>query len=98
MENWPNQGKIEFKDVTAKSEQDDYKRSITGISFASDSQTFLGICGEHGAGSGMFLNVLTRLIELESGQIMIDGVDIATVALDELRSKITVILRETDLI
>lgn len=47
--------------------------------------------GRTGAGKSTIAQTLSRLLELESGSIEIDGVDIASISLQELRSKVTVI-------
>ncbi len=51
----------------------------------------VGVVGRTGAGKSTLGLTLSRIIELESGAIFIDGVDIAKVDLHLLRSKVTVI-------
>lgn len=51
----------------------------------------VGIVGRTGAGKSSIFNALFRLRELSSGAIVIDGVDISTVGLSDLRSRITII-------
>ena len=52
------------------------------------STTYLRRCS---AGKSTIVNALTRLNELDSGQIILDGVDIKTIGLTKLRSNIAVI-------
>jgi ABC-type multidrug transport system fused ATPase/permease subunit len=47
--------------------------------------------GRTGAGKSTMCLVLSRIIELESGTISIDGVEASKVSLEKLREKITVI-------
>jgi ABC-type multidrug transport system fused ATPase/permease subunit len=51
----------------------------------------VGIVGRTGSGKSTLLLALFRMLELAEGSIALDGRDIATVKLDDLRSKITII-------
>jgi ABC-type multidrug transport system fused ATPase/permease subunit len=44
-----------------------------------------------GSGKSTLANSFFRFVEFESGKIMLDGVDIATVAIHELRKRLTII-------
>jgi len=61
------------------------------VSFKVEAGSKVGIVGRTGAGKSTIAQTLSRLLELESGSIEIDGVDIASISLQELRSKVTVI-------
>lgn len=54
----------------------------------------VGIVGRTGAGKSTLLNSLLRLFELTSGNILIDGIDVAKLGLHDLREKIAVIPQE----
>ena len=51
----------------------------------------MGIVGRTGAGKSSFTLALFRILEAEEGKILIDGIDIASIGLHDLRSKITII-------
>lgn len=51
----------------------------------------VAITGENGAGKTTLVSLLMRLIEPQGGQILIDGVDIATVDLRSLRAQVAVV-------
>ena len=57
----------------------------------------VGVVGRTGAGKSTLGLTLSRIIELESGAILIDGVDISKVDLHLLRSKVTVIPQDPTL-
>ena len=50
--------------------------------------------GRTGSGKSTLTNALFRMVELESGNIAIDGHDIATVGLDTLRKALAIIPQE----
>jgi ATP-binding cassette subfamily C (CFTR/MRP) protein 1 len=64
---------------------------LKDLSFSVNSGEKIGVVGRTGAGKSTLANALTRIIELTSGRILIDGIDIKDVDLHVLRSKITII-------
>lgn len=58
----------------------------------------VGLVGPSGAGKSTFIQVLLRLFEVQDGQILIDGQNIAGVKQDSLRQNIAVIPQATDLL
>lgn len=51
----------------------------------------MGIAGRTGAGKSSLTSCLFRIIEAAEGKILIDGVDISTIEMQTLRSRITII-------
>ena len=52
------------------------------------------LVGENGAGKTTLIKLLCRYYDPEKGNILIDGTDIRTLSLDELRQRITVLFQE----
>ena len=59
------------------------------VTWASRRQ--VGVCGRTGAGKSSLLVALFRIVELKAGSISIDGVDISSVPLETLRSRLSII-------
>ncbi|KAJ3216559.1 hypothetical protein HK099_005825 [Clydaea vesicula] len=67
------------------------KNNNAGIQFSFVSGEKIGIVGRTGAGKSSFSLALFRFVEATSGNIFIDGVDIASLPLSQLRSSLTII-------
>lgn len=88
--NWPSEGRIEFINSKLR-----YRPGLPlvlkGLNISIPAQAKVGVVGRTGAGKSTLMVALLRLVELDSGSIKIDGVDIRSVGLKTLRSKIAVI-------
>jgi ABC-type multidrug transport system fused ATPase/permease subunit len=83
-------GKIEFVDVGFKYEtRDDW--AVRHLSFTVDAGESVALIGESGCGKSTTLQLLQRFYEIQEGRILIDGVDIGTLAPDYVRSQIAVV-------
>ncbi|KAL3659861.1 hypothetical protein V7S43_015163 [Phytophthora oleae] len=87
---WPHASTIEFRDVVF-SYKPESKPVLKGVSFNISNNETIGIVGRTGAGKSSLTMALFRVNELVSGQILIDGVDIAGMPLRSLRSKLSII-------
>ncbi|MGP0174755.1 ABC transporter ATP-binding protein [Pseudomonas sp. NCHU5208] len=71
---------------------------IAGLDIAIRPGEKIGLVGPSGAGKSTLVNLLLRLYDLESGRILIDGQDIATVTQESLRAHIGVVTQDTALL
>lgn len=89
------QGRIEFKNVSFH--YNEGKSLFQNKSVVIPGGQKLGLVGYSGGGKSSFVNLILRLFELESGQILIDDQDIKTVTQDSLRGQISFIPQDTSL-
>ena len=86
-------GTVEFKNVCFG--YDRHERVLENISFAAHKGEMIGIVGHSGAGKSTLINLIMRLYDVDSGQILIDGVDIRDISQESLRRQTGVVLQET---
>ncbi|CAJ0961700.1 unnamed protein product [Ranitomeya imitator] len=87
---WPDRGMIEFTNYQARY-RDDHDLALRDVTFQLHETEKLGIVGRTGAGKSTLTNCLFRIVERAGGRIVIDGIDIATIGLHDLRSKLNII-------
>lgn len=87
---WPLKGQITFKDVHLRY-RPELDRVLQGLSYEVTAGHKVGIVGRSGCGKSTMGLAISRLLEVDSGEVLIDGVEVNKVDLDTLRSRITVI-------
>ena len=87
---WPSKGNIVFKEVCFRYKPD-MPLVLKNINLNISSGCKIGVVGRTGAGKTTLFSAILKLNELESGQIIIDDVDVTTIGLNDLRSKISII-------
>ncbi|KAH7046339.1 P-loop containing nucleoside triphosphate hydrolase protein [Linnemannia elongata] len=102
-ENWPEHGRITFNKYSARYRQG-LDLSLKDVTFTVEPQEKVGIVGRTGAGKSSLTLALFRIIEaadsfwaLASGSIEIDGVDIASIGLRQLRKHLSIIPQDPTL-
>lgn len=87
---WPEKGHIEFSSVEMR-----YRAGLPlvlqGLTMDVRGGERIGIVGRTGAGKSSIMSALFRLTELSGGSIKIDDIDISTVGLHDLRSRLAII-------
>jgi len=77
-------GHIEFRNIT-------FADSLTGISAIATAGSRIAIIGPNGAGKSTLLHIAARLIDPDSGQVIIDGQDLAEHNLASIRRMIGIV-------
>ena len=86
------QGIVEFNGVSFAYEES--KTVLEDIQFQTQPGQVIAIVGPTGAGKTTIINLLSRFYDVRSGSIAIDGIDIRGIKLDDLRTRMGVVLQE----
>ncbi|BCW64504.1 ABC transporter ATP-binding protein [Arthrobacter sp. StoSoilB22] len=89
----PSRGRLVFENVSFRYSPD--KPLITDLSLVAEPGQSIAIVGPTGAGKTTLVNLMMRFYELDSGRITLDGVDIASLSRQELRSRMGMVLQDT---
>jgi len=84
--NWPQNGTLEFKDVCMRY-RPGLPLALNRLSFRLNSRRRCGVVGRTGAGKSSITVALFRLVNIEEGEILLDGVNLAHIALDDVRGR-----------
>ena len=91
--NWPSRGEIAIEDLTMRY-RPELEPVLKHISLHIRPGEKIGVVGRTGAGKSSLVLCLMRIVELETGKIVIDGVNIRDIGLEDLRSSIAIIPQE----
>jgi ATP-binding cassette, subfamily B, fatty acid transporter len=86
-------GRVEFQHVNFS-----YRTGtpvIEDLSLLAEPGSTVAIVGPTGAGKTTLVNLLMRFYDVDSGRILVDGIDISTVSRHALRSRIGMVLQDT---
>ena len=81
-----DQREIEFRNVTYSYEPD--RPVLNDISFKLPSGSSVAIIGHNGCGKSTLINLLPRFFDPDSGQVLINGVDVKDMSLNAIRDQI----------
>ncbi|KAJ6465868.1 multidrug resistance-associated ABC transporter [Mycena sanguinolenta] len=91
---WPERGEIHFKNVEM-AYREGLPLVLKGVNFSVQPGEKVGIVGRTGAGKSSLLQALFRMVELQSGEIDIDGQNIRNVGLDTLRGSLALVPQDS---
>ncbi|ERK72398.1 ABC transporter transmembrane region, partial [Leifsonia aquatica ATCC 14665] len=86
-------GRLAFEDVSFRYSPD--KPLIDDLSLVAEPGQTVAIVGPTGAGKTTLVNLMMRFYELDGGRITLDGVDIAAMTRNDLRSRMGMVLQDT---
>lgn len=90
---WPSNGEIELREVTA-SYNTTADPVLNQISLTIKKGEKLAICGRTGSGKSSLLLTLFRLLDLDTGSITVDGMDISHIPQNEVRRRLISVPQE----
>jgi ATP-binding cassette, subfamily C (CFTR/MRP), member 4 len=88
--NWPENGQVEFENLSLYYKNEECKSAINGVNFKISPREKVGIVGRTGSGKSSIIQALFRLARTE-GSIKIDGIDTKDISLLEMRKNISII-------
>ncbi|OAQ30743.1 ATP-binding cassette transporter 1 [Linnemannia elongata AG-77] len=87
---WPAEGRVDFVNYETRY-RPGLELVLRGVNCSIRSHEKIGICGRTGAGKSSLTLSLFRIIESVKGQIFVDGIDISTLGLYDVRSRFSII-------
>lgn len=89
----PIEGNVRFENVEFAYETD--KPVLHGISFEAEQGTVTALVGSSGSGKSTVISLICAFHTPSSGQVLVDGIDLASVNLNSFRSQLGVVLQDS---
>ncbi|MFO7949112.1 MAG: ABC transporter ATP-binding protein [Candidatus Fermentibacteraceae bacterium] len=86
------EGRVEFRDVSFAYEPD--KPVLKEVSFTVEPGRSVALVGPTGAGKTSIINILCRFYDVDSGEVLLDGIDLRDHSLSALRDNISIVLQD----
>uniref|UniRef100_N1QTX1 ABC transporter C family member 13 n=1 Tax=Aegilops tauschii TaxID=37682 RepID=N1QTX1_AEGTA len=96
LPDWPEVGNVELRDLKIRYRKD-APLVLHGITCKFEGGDKIGVVGRTGSGKTTLIGALFRLVEPAEGKIIIDSVDISTIGLHDLRSRLGIIPQDPTL-
>jgi ABC-type multidrug transport system fused ATPase/permease subunit len=97
---WPSSGDIQIEGISASYVEGlDVEglnvKALDAITLSVRAGEKIGVCGRTGSGKSSFLLALLRMLDLSSGSIRVDGIDLSTLPREEVRSRIIAVTQDS---
>ncbi|XP_073420400.1 ATP-binding cassette sub-family C member 8 isoform X2 [Dendrobates tinctorius] len=92
-QNWPDSGEIQIQNLSVRYDSS-LKPVLKHVNAHISPGQKIGICGRTGSGKSSFSLAFFRMVDTFQGRIIIDGIDIAKLPLQTLRSRLSIILQD----
>ncbi|XP_063800162.1 ATP-binding cassette sub-family C member 8 isoform X2 [Pseudophryne corroboree] len=92
-QNWPENGDIQIQNLSVRYDSS-LKPVLKHVNAHITPGQKIGICGRTGSGKSSFSLAFFRMVDTFQGRIIIDGIDIAKLPLQTLRSRLSIILQD----
>ena len=86
-------GEVEFQNVSFHYTKG--RASLNEVSFVAEPGQTVAVVGPTGSGKTTLVNLIPRFYEAASGRVLVDGVDVRDLKLEQLRRSVSVIFQET---
>ncbi|XP_058074504.1 ABC transporter C family member 3-like [Magnolia sinica] len=88
--NWPMKGEVDIRDLQVRYAPH-MPLVLRGLTCTFPGGMRTGIVGRTGSGKSTLIQTLFRIVDPVGGQVLIDGLDISTIGLHDLRSRLSII-------
>ncbi|MDD6653144.1 MAG: ABC transporter ATP-binding protein, partial [Clostridium sp.] len=90
-------GKVEFKNVSFKYEDDNEEFDLTNINISIKSGETIGIIGGTGSAKTSLVQLIPRLYDVNQGEVLVGGVNVKDYKLETLRNEVSMVLQKNTL-
>lgn len=90
-------GSIEFKDVDFSYQKDGKEAVLKNINLSIKAGETIGIIGGTGSAKTSLVNLISRLYDVQSGQVLVGGKDVREYDMEALRNQVAVVLQKNTL-
>ncbi|MBE5774301.1 MAG: ABC transporter ATP-binding protein [Clostridiales bacterium] len=90
-------GGIEFRNVSFRYFKNNREKVLDDVNIAIEPGELVGIIGSTGSGKTTLVSLIPRLYDADSGEVLIDGVNVKDYSLENLRDGIAVVLQKNTL-
>lgn len=88
------EGRVEFRNVSFKYYENREDNVLENISFTAEPGSVLGIIGVTGSGKSSLVQLIPRLYDAVSGEVLVDGVNVKDYSLKNLRDGVGMVLQK----